>query len=224
MSTSKTDRTPDVAQTKTLYDEALKSEGTASFKPLVLSIALISVTLWLGSLPYWLQKPFTPLERTDMRQSEGIEAILRPVTRLYAQLGKPVVLSLYRPNCLCNWVSMRHETQIESFAAEKGVPFQRLDASNINIPSTPALLILDGTGNILYFGAYGFGAFCSQNLTPYAQKQLTLMLRGDQTEPFYNLLGNGCYCRQEPITPGIQRLDETPFPDRKTISMEEVSR
>lgn len=156
------------------------------------------IILWLISLPYWLQKPFIPLARMDFWQTESLLQALTPIARLYQGTQRPVVLSLYEPGCLCNLVSKRHETALQQLANQLKVDFYRVDASQMNLPSTPALLILDAQGKVQFFGPFGFGAFCTQDSTSYAQKQLASIANNYQTDPIYSLSGNGCYCRGEP--------------------------
>lgn len=179
--------------TKDTQDISACDTGTIRKHCLFLGLSVLMI-LWLISLPYWLQKPFIPLERTDFWREDSLKQALAPIVRLYQGTQKPAVISLYEPGCLCNIISKRHETALQQLSTRLQVDFYRVDASHMNLPSTPALLILDAEGDIQFFGPFGFGAFCTQDSIPYAQRQLSFIVNHDQTNPIYNLSGDGCYC------------------------------
>lgn len=164
-------------------------------KKIFLLVSLSLIILIITSLPYWIRKPFTPLERLDFWQPEGINIALKSLTYDAMRSTTPTVYSLYQPGCWCNLISMRHELSMEAYAVQLGAHFKRIDASTLNLPSTPALAIVSPNGTLEYFGAYGFGSFCTDSKLSYAESKLKQLFQGKTLAPLYNIKGSGCFCR-----------------------------
>lgn len=133
------------------------------------------------------------------------------------------LIHFWNPNCLCNQLSQRHfEGLLNSVDAEHlnvlvvAAPgtsaseiarFQQLNGermkilrakssaatSPLKIPSSPALALMHGNGDLGYFGAWGFGALCTLESDDFFPSIVEKMLAGPYG-PFANISGNGCFC------------------------------
>jgi hypothetical protein len=183
-------------------------------------MALFMLTL-LGL--WWFQqqavRPFiTSDDATDYWQAEGVAQRLAPLWQQLPPTELPTLMHFWNPDCLCNQVSQRHyssllaqfdsdQLRVVVVAAHTSSEQQRRELKALNpdrlqvitaepglqLPSSPALALFHASGELAYFGAYGFGALCT-----VADDQLfpTLVRRLQQEPygPFMSVAGDGCFC------------------------------
>lgn len=99
-------------------------------------------------------------------------------------------------NCFCEYVAESHVTSVKKLASEHGFKNHVItlnSTSRFNIPSVPAVAVINQNGKLTYLGPYATGMFCSEG------QGLVEQYINDNTE--YNTLGaailtdaQGCYC------------------------------
>ena len=107
---------------------------------------------------------------------------------------KSSIVHFSAPGCSCQQYSEQHIEAINSLASEYqiDVVHVELEAHDM-IPSTPSVAIVDNLGDIVYFGPYGQGLYCTQT-SGYAQTILNNLVKGYVA----NLIvkqAKGCYCQ-----------------------------
>lgn len=134
---------------------------------------------------------------------------------------KVTVVHLWNPDCLCNSVSARHTSAIinewpdspdvrfviltptstsdESLSeARKVYPnaviMKALPTDALPLTASPGLGIVSATGDMAYFGAYGFGALCTLSDEALFTNMIKQLLSGKDYGPFLNIAGSGCFC------------------------------
>lgn len=61
------------------------------------------------------------------------------------------------------------------------------------MPSTPAVAVMNGKQNLVYFGPYSVGAVCNVKNGAFVEKTLEQMSEG-QVKKQLNVLASGCFC------------------------------
>ncbi|WP_100915226.1 DUF6436 domain-containing protein [Pseudoalteromonas spongiae] len=99
-------------------------------------------------------------------------------------------------NCFCEYVAQSHVMSVKNLASEHGFKNHviTLKSNNrFNIPSVPAVAVINQNGKLTYLGPYATGMFCSEG------EGLVEQYINDNTE--HNELGatiltdaQGCYC------------------------------
>ena len=99
-------------------------------------------------------------------------------------------------NCFCEYVAQSHVTSVKKLASEHGFKNHVItlnSTSRFNIPSVPAVAVINQKGKLTYLGPYSTGMFCSEG------EGLVEQYINDNTE--HNELGatiltdtQGCYC------------------------------
>jgi hypothetical protein len=156
-------------------------------------------------------------------QPQVVEALLVPYLDQFpkATNGQQTLLHFWRPDCLCNRMSQRHfsrlltnfnvdELRIIIIAHPMTSPeeinnLQKLNGEHLTIirakddllplPSSPSLALINQNNKLGYFGAYGFGAFCTQNDEDFLSSIVQQMARNEPLNTFSNVIGKGCFCR-----------------------------
>ncbi len=99
-------------------------------------------------------------------------------------------------NCFCEHVAESHVTSVKKLASEHGFKNHVItlnSTSRFNIPSVPAVAVINQKGKLTYLGPYSTGMFCSEG------QGLVEQYINDNKE--HNALGatiltdaQGCYC------------------------------
>lgn len=75
------------------------------------------------------------------------------------------VINFVDPNCRCNKISLDHLSDVNKNAVNDDMSVMNVtlpsDFSGL-IPSTPAVLVLDNNGELIYFGPYSEGLSCGK--------------------------------------------------------------
>jgi hypothetical protein len=156
-------------------------------------------------------------------QPQAVEILLTPYLDQFptAINGQQTLLHFWRPDCLCNRISQRHFSRLlTNFNAdelriiiithpmsspEEIDELQQLNGERLTIirakddllslPSSPSLALINQNNKLGYFGAYGFGAFCTQNDEDFLSSIVQQMGRDEPLNTFSNVIGKGCFCR-----------------------------
>ncbi len=155
-------------------------------------------------------------------QPTAIEQLLSPyLDQLAPALPKQqTLLHFWRPDCLCNNISQRHFSRLlTEFSSESlriiiiahpnssdqeiddlqqlngdRLTIVRAQEALLNLPSSPALALLNEENKLGYFGPYGFGAFCTVSDEGFLSSIINKMANADQLTTFTNVIGEGCFC------------------------------
>lgn len=151
------------------------------------------------------------------------DQLLAPVGAVDLTLGRPqadqpsvATLIHYRdPACGCSLPNDDHVARIAAQYAGRGVRFVLVEVPDADrsrplrvpwsrtltptaaglpkVPSTPAAVVLDSTGQVAYFGPYSEGAGCFTGGGKFVEDTLERVLAGGHPRRV-NLLASGCYC------------------------------
>ena len=134
--------------------------------------------------------------------------------------GVVTLVHLWNPECSCNSVSQRHlDATLEAYPPEQlrfvilapatATAEQLSNALSLNpramvlqspadqtlpISASPGLAMYSPSGELSYFGAYGFGALCTLSDSNLFVNMVSTLLSGASYGPFMNIAGSGCFC------------------------------
>ncbi|MDN4501044.1 DUF6436 domain-containing protein [Alteromonadaceae bacterium BrNp21-10] len=112
---------------------------------------------------------------------------------------KPIVKTVVHfvnPSCHCNSLTAPHIEQINQQAQKAGFTSATVNIDDSNptiIPATPAILITDNNGDLMYFGPYSQGLACSQK-----NSMIDVVFKNYQLGFNSDLViseAEGCYCQ-----------------------------
>jgi hypothetical protein len=190
----------------------------------LLSVWMVATLLGLWWFQQANLKHFISAEDdAQFYQPQAVEALLVPYLDQFpaAINGQQTLLHFWRPDCLCNRISQRHFSRlITNFNADElriiiiAHPMSSLEeiddlqqlngerltiirAKNdlLSLPSSPSLALINQNNKLGYFGAYGFGALCTQNNEEFLSSIVQQMSRDEPLNTFSNVIGKGCFCR-----------------------------
>jgi hypothetical protein len=184
---------------------AVAESRTNSVRQQALPWALVVAWLLLTALAFWYfelrhQRAFSTASVTlfdsEARISEAEQwaRTLIPASASTATL-RATVVHVARTNCPCNRFAEPHLEKIEADYATRGVRFVRATGSlPVWIESTPAALIFDARGKLIYFGPYSDSAWCGVS-GGLVERVLDQVLSGQVLRP-QRLYSQGCFCGQ----------------------------
>jgi Domain of unknown function (DUF6436) len=178
------------------------------------ALAWAIVSVWLTGTAY----AFWSFEFKQQRSFESARTVLfdssvraRSAEQWFSEtvaphLGSPdgrvaTVVHVYSADCPCNRFTHPHLARIISGYQHRGVSFVSAlqgSATAVGrgelawIESTPAALIFDAAGRLVYFGPYSDSARCGES-GGLVERVLDRILDGQtpRPQPFY---GGGCFC------------------------------
>ena len=113
--------------------------------------------------------------------------------RLSAQA---TVVHVSRSNCACNRFTDPHFDQLARTYRDRGVKFVRASAPlPAWVDATPAALVFDGHGRLVFFGPYSDSAWCGVS-GGMVERTLDQVLKGTTPRP-QRMFARGCYCGSE---------------------------
>ena len=184
------------------------------------SVGIIAVVLGLWWFQQAQIKPFIgPEDDSRFFQPTEISLLLQPYLLADNKPGQQTLLHFWRPDCLCNSISQRHfSALINTFTQEQLniiiiahpnssdediAELQQLNKHRLSVikatpeltvlPSSPSLAIFDVSNELRYFGAYGFGAFCTVRDDNFLSSLIEKNNQGNHAV-FTNVIGDGCFC------------------------------
>jgi hypothetical protein len=175
------------------------------------------VAAWLGGAGYgiWffelrLERPFVSAARATLFESGAHAQVAEEWFRRRlagaaepAQVVQATVVHVYDAQCPCNRFSDPHLAKIEAAYRQRGVRFLRVERSSSSgaaaprwIESTPAALVFDAHGKLVYFGPYSEGAACGAT-NGLVERVLDQVLSGRSPTPGL-VISAGCFCSGKP--------------------------
>lgn len=108
--------------------------------------------------------------------------------------GVVTVVNVERTGCSCNRFSAKHRSLLRAEFSRAGVSFIDVQppSSLPWIDATPAVLVFDTKGKLVYFGPYSSSAWCGVS-GGLVEPVLRGLLHGKNPEP-QSFYGNGCFC------------------------------
>ena len=158
--------------------------------------------LWLGltftAATYFITgrlMPFDPKMKLSEYDSSAVIQQVREIAALKNVDLSKAIIHFTSNDCSCTQYSEEHKLAINKQAKSDG-----FDIININlpadlltiIPSTPAILIVGGLEQLLYFGPYSAGLACSQS-NGYVEAVLQNYAQGYNSDLVISDV-KGCYC------------------------------
>jgi hypothetical protein len=159
---------------------------------------------------------------TRFYQPTVVEALLAPYLDQFPTplANQQTLLHFWRPDCLCNRISQRHFSRLLTYfnaeqlriiiiahpstSREKIDDLQQLNGERLTIiraqddllslPSSPSLALMNTDHKLGYFGAYGFGAFCTNDDEGFLTHIVDQMATDTPLNTFNNVIGEGCFC------------------------------
>lgn len=106
------------------------------------------------------------------------------------------VIHFSENNCVCQRIANSHISSVKHLAQQE--KFENIDMSltaalRKYIPSTPAVAVFDHNENLIYFGPYSSGYFCSVG-SGIVEKFLTVKPRQKHIGAVVLTDSKGCYC------------------------------
>ena len=106
---------------------------------------------------------------------------------------RATVVHLYRPDCECNSDVQPHLDRIATDYRERGVTLLRASHGlPRSIIATPAAMVFDSSGRLIYVGPYNDSAWCGVS-SGFIERVLDATLAGRAPEP-QRIVTRGCYC------------------------------
>ncbi|GAB2678112.1 DUF6436 domain-containing protein [Aliiglaciecola sp. 3_MG-2023] len=124
------------------------------------------------------------------------------VKSVFSEVGQPLhktVFHIGEQSCDCNNLSSTHIRKLNRTFAENGYIVKTVnpkEATKIRklIPSYPAMVIFDESGNLGYLGPYSTGYFCSPK-TSLIEPIANTIVANEHLGATVIADGEGCYCQ-----------------------------
>lgn len=133
----------------------------------------------------------------ETRQAEDW---LRTLTSEHAveSQAQGTVVHILRPGCSCNRFTEPHIQKIAASYGTRGFQFVRATGALPPwVRGTPAAMVFDGAGKLVYFGPYSDSAWCGTS-GAQVERVLDQLLAGKSPRP-QRMLTRGCFCGDEEI-------------------------
>jgi hypothetical protein len=164
--------------------------------------------VWFFELRY--QRPFvSPAHATLFESGAEAPAAEDWFRRSFAgpntqdNMSGATVVHVYDANCPCNRFTDPHLAQIQASYQQRHVHFIRVERSSPAgagsprwIEATPAALVFDAHGKLMYFGPYSDKAACGTS-NGLVERVLDQLLSGQRPQPQLVISG-GCFCARKP--------------------------
>ncbi len=167
-------------------------------------LACLCCLLWLGStVAAALVFERQPQQRQQQLFAEFDAAHL---PGLEALSGAISMIHVIDPECSCSDATVAHVAALRAASPDvrhrvitpQGEAWQSIEALSpdlaglLTIPASPAVMLLDGEGGLVYFGPYSGGAHCGQG-RDFAALAL-LALQQDIQPGLRRVIATGCHC------------------------------
>jgi len=168
-------------------------------------MAWLALAAWLGftAFAFWFfqvrAEHAAPGEMTRLFDAEEhareAEAWFRT---LHTTSVVATVVHVTRSGCSCNRYTEPHLAQIVAKYQSRGVGFVRAPNTPPRwMASTPAALVFDRDGRLVYFGPYSDAAWCGAG-GGQVERTLDAMLKGNAPRPQRTYV-RGCFCDSEKL-------------------------
>lgn len=175
---------------------------------LVFAVWLAAVGAAFWQFEFRWQRPFAAATEFDAAMhTRTAEAWFRTLAAAGRADSRRVatVVHVYQPECACNRYSEPHVRELESRYAPRGIGFLRVEiggAAAADSPgwlnTTPAALVFDAGGKLLYYGPYSDAAWCGAQ-SGLVEPILESALRG--RPPLQRFAAaRGCFCARTGVS------------------------
>ena len=157
------------------------------------------LTFVLVAAVYFIRIRLVPFDPNKKLKGIESELIVNQISQIESLVNKKLsntIIHFTSTGCHCTQFSETHKKTINNSAESDGFNIinVRLDPKHLNsiIPSTPAVLLVDKLGGLLYFGPYSQGLACSES-----NGLIEIVLNNYQKGFSSKLIMNeaeGCYC------------------------------
>lgn len=161
--------------------------------------ALFAVN-WVGTNKFTEFDPKLQLSEAIMSLSfEDEFTELLPLSEINrANIGQ--IYHVFQGDCFCERLSESHRNSLNLWAQSNDVGYQQLNIRehpNLQqfIPSTPAVIVTNQQGDLVYFGPYSSGFGCFENSGLVDEKIDAYFAQENPSEKAYiQSEAEGCYC------------------------------
>lgn len=139
--------------------------------------------------------PFDPLNRLTGKDSSLLMAELKQMEGLKGVNLNQTIIHFTSDGCTCSQYSEEHKNIINQQAEVDGFNVINIELpENVStiIPSTPAILIISKTEDLLYLGPYSVGLACSES-NGFIEIVMKNYMKGYSASMIVND-AKGCYC------------------------------
>jgi len=157
------------------------------------------LTLVVLAAIYFIGLRLVLFDPTNKLQSIESNTLVKQIHQLDSLTNKDLsnaIIHFTSASCRCTQFSDDHKSAINQTAKSNNFNIFNVQLSSKNnrsiIPSTPSVLLLDGTGNLLYFGPYSEGLACSQS-NGLVELVMSNYKKGFNSHLIVNE-AKGCYC------------------------------
>mgnify|MGYP005987708897 CR=1 FL=1 len=170
------------------------NNNVGRYQYIVFIVWLIFVVIAAKYFLYDSLSLFDPENRLN-GDSAGIVNKIKSDLVLENKLSKKTIIHFTSQDCACAVYSEDHKKATNQYSIENGFEIRNIELSDKQrqiIPSTPAVLVLDEYGELIYLGPYAKGLECS------AGSSIVDIVLKNYVKGFNaNLIMNnakGCYC------------------------------
>ena len=161
----------------------------------------IVIISWLISV--LVAAVFFMSERTVVYDPKGLltgvanETLLNSILTVgnTGEINQRTLVHFSSDNCRCNEVSKKHINLVFDLAKENSFELVHVNVDKHMtsiIPSTPSVMLIDKSGDLIYLGPYGEGLTCSKT-NGVVDTVLNNLKKGYKASTIYND-AKGCYC------------------------------
>ena len=161
--------------------------------------ALFAVN-WVGTNKFTDFDPKLQLSEAIMSLSfEDDFTELLPLSDINsANIGQ--IYHVFQGDCFCERLSKGHRESLNIWAQQNEVGYQHLDIREypnlqVFVPSTPAVIVTNQQGKLVYFGPYSSGFGCFENSGLVDEKIDAYFTQDNKAKNAYiQSEAEGCYC------------------------------
>lgn len=101
-----------------------------------------------------------------LSQNDGFDEKFAQTLQKLTGSNQAKVLHFFNKNCNCNSVAEEHIKSVKKLALQQGFVNQHIEVDSNSelqsiLPSTPAIAVFDGQGELVYLGPYSAGYACT---------------------------------------------------------------
>lgn len=170
-------------------------------------VGLTATAFWWLELRYYRVFSDTPGRYVVLNRSPQLPPRIVQQLRALVPDGGVTLINFRDPGCPCARFTEPHFAEIVAKYSPMGLHVLTVDAAEtktnaalraafddwLEVPSSPAALVVDRDGDVAYFGPYSDGAGCFTGTGTFVERAIDSALAGHDA-PRLNLLSTGCYC------------------------------
>lgn len=138
---------------------------------------------------------FDPEHKLSGKTSALVMQELREIGQLKNVNLSDTIIHFTSPNCSCSQYSEEHKRAINKQAEHEGFNVINVNLpANLStiIPSTPSIMIVSDTQDLIYLGPYSIGLACTES-NGYVETVMNNYIKGYRSDLILSDAA-GCYC------------------------------